>query len=203
MEVVVIGTLSRPRDELKPIIEKMGGKLVTKLHPKTAVVLSTQAQVDKMSKRMQEVQRNDIQVCTEDFLDNIRDGGTLDYIAKNSICDWGSDVGVQCGFILCVVNLTFNNRRLPFQPNTRIDQNEPSLKVSKSLYTRSVPTSVKLKLVGKLRSNVFPFLDIFFNLSSESRSNNLCISKFYFFSLLLIVYKHFNYKYLNSRSFPV
>ncbi len=97
MEVVIIGTLSQTRDKLKPIIEKMGGKLVTKLHPKTAVVLSTQAEVDKMNKRMQEVQKNDIQVCTEDFLDNIKDGGTLDYIAKNSICDWGSDVSVfQC-----------------------------------------------------------------------------------------------------------
>ncbi|XP_037038851.1 poly [ADP-ribose] polymerase-like [Bradysia coprophila] len=123
MEVVVIGTLSKSRDKLKPIIEKMGGKLVTKLHPQTAVVLSTQAEVDKMSKRMQEVQRNNIQVCTENFLDDIKGGGTLEYIAKNSICDWGSD------------------------PFTRIDQNEPSMKVSKSLYTRSVPTSVKLKLV--------------------------------------------------------
>ncbi|KAJ6648922.1 Poly [ADP-ribose] polymerase, partial [Pseudolycoriella hygida] len=123
MEVVVIGTLSKTRDELKPIIEKMGGKLVTKIHPKTAVVLSTEAQVEKMSKRMQEVKKNDIQVCTENFLDDIKEGGTLEYIAKNSICDWGSD------------------------PFTRIDQNEPLMKKSKSLYTRSVPTSVKLKLV--------------------------------------------------------
>lgn len=112
MEVVVIGTLSKSRDELKPIIEKMGGKLVTKLHPKTAVVLSTQAEVDKMNKRMQEVQRNNIQVCTESFLDDIKGGGTLDYIGKNSICDWGSDVGfkifsaktlrLDCEYILAI-----------------------------------------------------------------------------------------------------
>lgn len=98
MEVVIIGTLSKTRDELKPIIEKMGGKLVTKLHPKTAVVLSTQIEVDKMNKRMQEVRMNDIQVCTEDFLDKIKspEVSTLDYIATNSICDWGSDVSYRC-----------------------------------------------------------------------------------------------------------
>lgn len=93
MEVVVIGTLSKTREQLKPIIEKMGGKLVTKIHPKTSVVLSTEAEVEKMNKRMQEVQNNNIQVCTENFLDDIKEGGTLEYIAKNSICDWGSDVG--------------------------------------------------------------------------------------------------------------
>lgn len=98
MEVVVIGTLSKTRDQLKPIIEKMGGKLVTKIHPKTSVVLSTVAEVQKMNKRMQEVQSNNIQVCTESFLDDIKEGGTLEYIAKNSICDWGSDVGVKSRF---------------------------------------------------------------------------------------------------------
>lgn len=104
MEVVVVGTLSKSREELKPIIEKMGGKLVTKIHPNTAVVLSTQNEVDKMNKRMQEVQRNDIQVCAEDFLDNIKNGGTLDYIAKNSICDWGSDVSQFVCDLCCRCN---------------------------------------------------------------------------------------------------
>lgn len=95
MEVVVIGTLSKSREQLKPIIEKMGGKLVTKIHPQTAVVLSTEAEVTKMSKRMQEAQNNNIQVCAENFLDDIQNGGTIDYIAKNSICDWGSDVSFK------------------------------------------------------------------------------------------------------------
>lgn len=95
MEVVVVGTLSKTRDQLKPIIEKMGGKLVTKIHPKTAVVLSTEAEVNKMNKRMETVRDNNIQVCAENFLDDIKNGGTLEYISKNSICDWGSDVGVS------------------------------------------------------------------------------------------------------------
>lgn len=103
MEVVVIGTLSKTRDQLKPIIEKMGGKLVTKIHPTTAVVLSTEAEVTKMNKRMQEVQNNNIQVCTENFLDDIQNGGTIEYIAKNSICDWGSDVGLNVWVVLLAV----------------------------------------------------------------------------------------------------
>lgn len=109
MEVVVIGTLSKTRDQLKPIIEKMGGKLVTKIHPKTSVVLSTVTEVEKMNKRMTEVKDNNIQVCTENFLEDIKQGGTLEYIAKNSICDWGSDVcfGVV-GFFLVYENGNLN-----------------------------------------------------------------------------------------------
>lgn len=95
MEVVCLGSLIRQRDVMKPIIEKMGGKLVTKIHPKTIVVLSTQSEVDKMSKRMLQAKENDIQVCEEKFLNDIKNGSngdTLEYIKNNSICDWGSDV---------------------------------------------------------------------------------------------------------------
>lgn len=95
MEVVCIGNLTRKRDVLKPIIEKMGGKLVTKIHPKTIVILSTESEVEKMNKRMQEAQENNVQVCDESFLNEIQNGSngdTLEYIKNNSICDWGSDV---------------------------------------------------------------------------------------------------------------
>lgn len=95
MEVVCIGSLIRQRDVMKPAIEKLGGKLVTKIHPKTIVILSTESEVEKMSKRMQQAKENNVQVCDEHFLEAIKNGSnadTLDYIKNNSICDWGSDV---------------------------------------------------------------------------------------------------------------
>lgn len=92
--VVAIGTLSTNRPELKAKIEKMGGKLVTKLQKMIAVVISNELEVEKMNKRMREVESLDIQVVGEDFLDKIVGGSPLDTMEKikeMSICDWGSD----------------------------------------------------------------------------------------------------------------
>lgn len=108
MEVVCLGSLISKREAMKPIIEKMGGKLVTKIHPKTIVVLSTETEVEKMSKRMLQAKENDIQVCEERFLNDIKNGSngdTLEYIKNNSICDWGSDVS---GNQFCFLEKKFN-----------------------------------------------------------------------------------------------
>lgn len=94
LHVVAIGKLSTSRPEMKTKIEKMGGKLVTKLQKMIAVVISNEIEVEKMNKRMQEVESLDIQVVGEDFLDKIVGGSPLDTMEKikeMSICDWGSD----------------------------------------------------------------------------------------------------------------
>lgn len=94
MHVIIIGDLSVPKDELKRNITRMGGKLVTKLQEKIAVVISNPEEVEKMNKRMQEVQSFNIQVVGEDFLTAIEKGSPTDTIEKiksMSICSWGSD----------------------------------------------------------------------------------------------------------------
>lgn len=94
MHVVAIGKLSTSKDKLKKKIEKMGGKLVTKLQERIAVVISNEAEVEKMNKRMSEVEELDIQVVAEEFLDAIAKGSPMDTMEKiktMSICDWGSD----------------------------------------------------------------------------------------------------------------
>lgn len=94
MHVVVIGSLSASKEDLKRQIERMGGKLVTKLQEKIAVVISTAEEVEKMSKRMSEVRDLNIQVVGEDFLKAIKDGNpttTIEKIESMAICDWGSD----------------------------------------------------------------------------------------------------------------
>lgn len=94
MHVVAIGELKTPKGELKHRIERLGGRLVTKLQEKIAVVISNAEEVEKMNKRMQEVKELQIQVVTEDFLDAIAKGtptDTIEKIKSMAICEWGSD----------------------------------------------------------------------------------------------------------------
>lgn len=94
MHVLVVGNLTTPKEELKRKIGRLGGKLVTKLHEKIAVVISSAEEVEKMNKRMLEVQSFNIQVVGEDFLTAIEKGSPTDTIEKiksMSICSWGSD----------------------------------------------------------------------------------------------------------------
>lgn len=101
MEIVILGKLSFTRSVAKPLIEKMGGKLVTKIHEKTAVIISNEMEVVKMNARMQLAKDFGIQVVPEQFLDEIKDGGAIEYIIKSSISDWGSDVRLLAH--ICVI----------------------------------------------------------------------------------------------------
>jgi len=94
MLVVIIGKTTTPKKELKLKIERMGGKLVTKLEKGIAVVISTAEVVKKMGKRMKEVQSYNIQVVAEEFLTAIENGtpaDTLEMIKTMSICTWESE----------------------------------------------------------------------------------------------------------------
>lgn len=94
MQIVVIGNLSMGKDELKRCIEAMGGKLTTTLQSMINVVISTEKEVQKMNKRMQEVKALRIQVVPEEFLRKIKTGSQLDtmeQIKAMEISDWGSD----------------------------------------------------------------------------------------------------------------
>lgn len=94
MFVVAIGTLSVGRPEIKARVEQMGGKLITKLQEKIAVVISTEQEVERMNKRMQQVETFNIQVVPESFLDSITNGSpddTIVAIKAMNICSWGSE----------------------------------------------------------------------------------------------------------------
>lgn len=95
MHLVLIGSaLTAKRNDLKLKIERMGGKLTTKIHSKIAVIISTPDEVEKMNQRMEEAKSHDIQVVTEDFLTSIDKGSpkeTVEKIKSMSICTWGGD----------------------------------------------------------------------------------------------------------------
>lgn len=123
MEFVIIGKTEKPKDEIKKIIQKMGGKLgSSKIHDKVAAIISNESEIERMGSRMSEAKELGIQVVPESFLDDVKDGNAVSFIISQSLCDWGTD------------------------PNARIPQEDLTKSKSKSIYTKSVPKSQKLKL---------------------------------------------------------
>lgn len=92
MEFVIIGKTEKSKDDIKLIIQKLGGKLGTKIHEKVAAIISTEDEVLRMGSRMAEAKEIGIQVVPEDFLDDAKNGGAISYIISKSLCDWGIDV---------------------------------------------------------------------------------------------------------------
>lgn len=117
MEFVIVGKTEKSKDEIKKIIQKMGGKLGTKIHDKIAAIISTESEVERLGNRMQEAKDLGIQVVPEQFLDDAKLGNAISFIISQSLCDWGTDV---CFFslhfkfkllFLCVCVLFSNSKR--------------------------------------------------------------------------------------------
>lgn len=92
MEFVIIGKTEKSKDDIKKIIQKMGGKLGTKIHDKIAAIISNEAEVERLGSRMQEAKDCGIQVVPEHFLDDAKAGNAVSFIISESLCDWGTDV---------------------------------------------------------------------------------------------------------------
>lgn len=101
MEFAVIGRIDG-RTELKEAIQKLGGKLVTRVHEKLTAVVSTEKEVEKMSEKMEEVKSLGIQVLRPSFVEELDKMGAIEYIKTKTICDWGTDVSLLCFiYIVC------------------------------------------------------------------------------------------------------
>lgn len=94
MEFAIIGKLSQPSAKIKKELEKLGGKLGTKIHDKLIAVIANPEEVERMNVRMTEAKTFGLQVVTENFLEGVKNGNAIEYITKNSICDWGTDVRI-------------------------------------------------------------------------------------------------------------
>lgn len=94
MHIVAIGQFSVKRPQLKQKIESLGGKLVSTLHEKIAFVISSEDEVEKLNKRMQQVKSFHIQVVDESFLDEVAGLSpekVVERIKSSEISDWGND----------------------------------------------------------------------------------------------------------------
>jgi hypothetical protein len=58
-------------------------------------VLTFSDEVKKMNKKMEDVKTCDIQVLSEVFLDEVKDGEAVALISKRNISSWGSDVSTH------------------------------------------------------------------------------------------------------------
>lgn len=94
MEFVIIGKTEKSKDDIKKIIQKMGGKLGTKIHDKIAAIISNEKEVERCGQRMSEAKDLGIQVVPEQFLDDVKSGNTISLIISQSLCDWGTNVGL-------------------------------------------------------------------------------------------------------------
>lgn len=92
MEFVIVGKTEKSKDDIKKMIQKMGGKLGTKIHETVAAIISTEAEVERMGHRMKEAKEHGIHVVPEHFLDDVKGGSAISFIISESLCDWGTDV---------------------------------------------------------------------------------------------------------------
>lgn len=119
MEFVIVGHPPKGKDKIKKEIVSMGGKVATKMKTTIMAVISTQEEVDKMSAKIQEAETDQIQVVTDDFLDEAKDfaGRIPDLVIKKSICVWGSDVSMQLySFIIISIKNNFLRASYFFVP---------------------------------------------------------------------------------------
>ncbi|XP_011692306.1 PREDICTED: poly [ADP-ribose] polymerase-like [Wasmannia auropunctata] len=127
MQFVILGKTQKDKEELKKEISLLGGTVTTKIHQDLAAVISNQAEVDKMNKRMEDVQAHDIQVITEDFVEEAKEytDAPVMLLKKKTISSWGGDVNARLSNVIA-----------------------KSASKSKSRFEKSVSGKVKVKVKG-------------------------------------------------------
>ncbi|XP_062857542.1 poly [ADP-ribose] polymerase 1 [Trichomycterus rosablanca] len=96
LKVLSVGKLSKNKDELKAVVEELGGKITSTANKATFCISSTK-EVEKMSKKMEEVRDAGVRVVSEDFLTDIKSSGKgpRELIALHGISPWGAEVKVE------------------------------------------------------------------------------------------------------------
>ncbi|XP_032694743.1 poly [ADP-ribose] polymerase 1 isoform X2 [Lontra canadensis] len=96
MKILTLGKLARNKDEVKAMIEKLGGKL-TGTANKASLCISTKKEVDKMSRKMEEVREAGIRVVSEDFLCDVSSStrSLPDLLSAHLLAPWGAEVKAE------------------------------------------------------------------------------------------------------------
>lgn len=94
MQFVILGSTEKSKEVLKKEIALLGGAVTTKIHEDLAAVISNPKEIKKMNKKMEDAKVLDIQVVSEDFVEEAKDYTELAIalIKKKTISDWGGDV---------------------------------------------------------------------------------------------------------------
>uniref|UniRef100_A0A665TTI1 Poly [ADP-ribose] polymerase n=1 Tax=Echeneis naucrates TaxID=173247 RepID=A0A665TTI1_ECHNA len=96
MKLLAVGKLSKNKEDLKTFVEELGGK-ITGTANKASLCLSTKKEVEKMSKKMEEVRDAGVRVVSEDFLTDIKssDKALQELVSLHAISPWGAEVKVE------------------------------------------------------------------------------------------------------------
>ncbi|KAM3861234.1 poly [ADP-ribose] polymerase 1 [Diretmus argenteus] len=96
MKLLSVGKLTKNKDELKAAVEELGGKMTSTAN-KASLCLSTKKEVEKMSKKMEEVKEAGVRVVSEDFLVDIKSSGKAlqELFALHAISPWGAEVKLE------------------------------------------------------------------------------------------------------------
>lgn len=127
MQFFIAGKTTKGKEELRKEIMLLGGLVVSKVHENLAAVIADDKALEKGGKAFDSAQEFEIQVVTEDFVDEAKDykDTPVSLITKKNIAPWGAD------------------------PTTRIKVTmEKSTSKGKSVYDKSSSGKVKLKVKG-------------------------------------------------------
>ncbi|XP_053548122.1 poly [ADP-ribose] polymerase 1-like [Bombina bombina] len=92
IKVLTLGKLSKNKDEIKTLIEEMGGKTTGSVN-KATLCISTQKEIEKMSKKMEEIKVANVRVVNDGFLSELQSGKSLqDLLSQHGISSWGAEI---------------------------------------------------------------------------------------------------------------
>uniref|UniRef100_A0A8C5H0G8 Poly [ADP-ribose] polymerase n=1 Tax=Gouania willdenowi TaxID=441366 RepID=A0A8C5H0G8_GOUWI len=96
LKLVTVGKLAKNKDDLKAAVEELGGKLSGTAN-KASLCISTKKEVEKMTKKMEEVRDAGVRVVSEDFLTDIKSSGKAlqELVSLHAISPWGAEVKVE------------------------------------------------------------------------------------------------------------
>uniref|UniRef100_A0A669C7B0 Poly [ADP-ribose] polymerase n=1 Tax=Oreochromis niloticus TaxID=8128 RepID=A0A669C7B0_ORENI len=96
MKLLTVGKLTKNKDDLKTAVEELGGKITGTVN-KASLCISTKKEVEKMSKKMEEVRDAGVRVVSEDFLTDIKSSGKAlqELVSLHAISPWGAEVKVE------------------------------------------------------------------------------------------------------------
>ncbi|MEE6473716.1 hypothetical protein FKM82_010148 [Ascaphus truei] len=92
MTVLTLGKLSKNKDEIKGMIEELGGKTTASAN-KATLCVSTLKEVEKMGKKMEEVKGANVRVVSEDLLKELPSGKSIQLLLSlHAISTWGAEI---------------------------------------------------------------------------------------------------------------
>lgn len=98
MSFSTVGKLSKKNNEIKLLIEKLGGKIVTTLDDSTVALITNAEQIEKMSTKVTQAQTLNVHAIDEAFLHELSNQpaekitSIEQLILKHDIGKWGSDL---------------------------------------------------------------------------------------------------------------